>query len=211
MTAEPTRVVRGRPRSESAGQAIRDAARSLLASEGFEGLTFEAVAARAGVAKTTVYRRYADRTALVVDVAQEIAGAQPERDTGTLAGDLFAALWETAQTFSDPLVAAMMAAVVGQMGHDVALTEAIRSTVMAQRMSAMHRLFERAIARGEIPPDTDWWLHTQRVIGPLLMRVLLTHESIDQEFVAKVVVLETRSLGIGDVGGVRGGTPREPR
>lgn len=208
MTSEvrPTDAVhgtRGRPRSERVGQAIHEAARAILATEGFEGLTFEAVASRAGVAKTTIYRRYVDRTALVVEIAQELVDAQAEPDTGTLAGDLFMALWGTAQIFADPLVAAMMAAVVGQMGHDAVLAEAMRSAVIARRVSMMGRVFERAMARREIPSDTEWWLHTQRVVGPLFMRVLLTHEPIDREFVAKVVVLETRSLGLPDVGAAR--------
>ncbi len=189
---------RGRPRTAKVGEAIHEAARAILASEGYEGLTFEAVAARAGVARSTVYRRYADRTALVVEMAQAIVDAPPEPNTGNFSQDLLSALWGTARTFSDPVLAAMMAAVVGQMGHDVALAEAMRSTVMVRRIAVMERVFTRAIRRGEIPWDTEWWLCTQRMVGPLLMRTLLTHEPIDQELVAKLVVLETRSLGLPD-------------
>lgn len=196
-THAPARgATRGRPRSESVGEAIREAARAILASEGYEALTFEAVAERAGVAKTTVYRRYADRTALVVDVGQALVDAQPAPDTGSLRKDLVVTLVVTAVIFDDPVTAGMIAAVVGQMAHDTALAEAMRGTVIARRIGVMEQVFRRAITRGEIPADTDWWLHSQRLVGPLLMRTLLTHEPIDADLVERLVDLELKSIGI---------------
>lgn len=187
---------RGRPRSESVGRAIREAARAILAAEGYDGLTFEAVATQAGVAKTTVYRRYADRVALIVDVGNDIADAQPEPDTGNLHDDLVSVLASMAHTFSDPVTGAMLAAVIGQMGRAPRLAEAMRGAVIARRMAAMELVFRRSITRGDIPSDTDWWLHTQRLVGPLVMRTLLTHEPIDEPLVRRIVALELRSLGL---------------
>lgn len=196
MDTEIVRTGRGRPRSESVGQAIREAAQAILAAEGYAGLSFEAVAARAGVAKTTVYRRYEDRVALIVDIATGLVDGQPEPDTGSLGPDLVLTLRTTAEAFANPVTGAMIAAVVGEMAHDPRLAEAMRTTVMARRIAALGRVFARAIERGEIPADTDWWLHSQRVVGPLMMRTLVTHEPIDDDLIERLVGLELRSLGI---------------
>ncbi|MBM3525511.1 MAG: TetR family transcriptional regulator [Alphaproteobacteria bacterium] len=198
--AQESRAPRGRPRSEHLGAAIRAAARRILATEGYQGLTFEAVAAAAGVAKTTVYRRYADRVALIIDIADDLLDAQPEADTGSLRSDLELTLHATAEAFADPVTAAMIAAVVGEMAHDERLAESMRTTVIARRIAVMGRVFGRAIARSEIPTGTEWWLHAQRVIGPVMMRTLLTHEPIDDALIERLVSLELRSLGLSEPG-----------
>lgn len=200
MTTESTPTItsstRGRPRSESVGEAIRLAAGEILAGEGYEALTFEAVAARAGVAKSTVYRRYPDRIALVVDVGNSIVDLQLDRDTGSLRRDLIVALVHTSVVFDDGLTAAMLAAIVGQMAHDPALAQAMRGTVMSRRIAVMEQIFRRAIDRGEVPADIDWWLHSQRLVGPLFMRALLTREPIGATLIERLVDLELKSIGI---------------
>ncbi|MDR0343309.1 MAG: TetR/AcrR family transcriptional regulator, partial [Nocardiopsaceae bacterium] len=94
-------VRRGRPRSEQADRAILTAAADLLAERGLAGMPIEEVAARAGVGKATIYRRWPSRGALALDAFQaEFAGQQRLPDTGTLHGDLLAALrsWVRAVT-----------------------------------------------------------------------------------------------------------------
>lgn len=195
-TGTPPSVARGRgrPRSEAVGEAIRAAVRTILATEGYEGLTFEAVAERAGVARTTLYRRYADRAAIVVEASAALAAAIPDTDTGSLEGDLTAAIEGVTQTFLNPATAGMLAAVVGQMGRDPALAEAMRVAVVARRMAVMEAIFRRAVIRGEIPAATDWWLSAQRLVGPVMMRVLLTREPVDAAFIARLVAFEVRAI-----------------
>jgi len=92
---------RGRPRSEAADRAILRAATDLLAERGLAGMSMEEVAARAGVGKATVYRRWRSRGALALDAFMaEFQALQPLPDTGTLRGDLLAALraWVRAVT-----------------------------------------------------------------------------------------------------------------
>src|SRR5580700_11505934 len=92
---------RGRPRSEDADRAILAAATELLAERGLAGMSMEEVAARAGVGKATVYRRWRSRGALALDAFMaEFQALQPLPDTGTLRGDLLAALraWVRAVT-----------------------------------------------------------------------------------------------------------------
>src|ERR1700691_1881023 len=84
---------RGRPRSEAADRAILRAATELLAERGLAGMSMEEVAARAGVGKATIYRRWRSRGALALDAFMaEFQALQPLPDTGTLRGDLLAAL-----------------------------------------------------------------------------------------------------------------------
>jgi AcrR family transcriptional regulator len=97
----PGTAVRGRPRSEAADRAILRAATDLLAERGLAGMSMEEVAARAGVGKATVYRRWRSRGALALDAFMaEFQALQPLPDTGTLRGDLLAALraWVRAVT-----------------------------------------------------------------------------------------------------------------
>ena len=94
---------RGRPRSEQADRSILQAAAELLAERGLGGMSIEEVAARAGVGKTTIYRRWTSRGTLALDAfLTEFQGQQPLPDTGSLRGDLLAAL---------------LAACDGELGH----------------------------------------------------------------------------------------------
>src|SRR5260370_18750172 len=85
----------GRPRSAQAQKAIIDATLELLAEEGFQGLSIEAVAARAGVGKTTIYRRWSSKEELVMEAIRQVQIDVPVMDTGNFRNDL-AALLQTA-------------------------------------------------------------------------------------------------------------------
>src|SRR5579875_596798 len=97
---------RGRPRSEGADRAILEAAAALLAERGLARMSIEEVAARAGVAKTTVYRRWTSKGAVALDAfVTRYLALQPLPDTGNLRGDLLKALRNWRRAVSDPLIA----------------------------------------------------------------------------------------------------------
>ena len=111
----PAPARRGRPRSQAADRAILAAARELLAEGGLAAMSFEEVAARSGVAKTTIYRRWTSRGALAMDAfLADFQAQQPLPDTGSLRGDLLAALraWIRAVTHTSagPVLAGLIAA-----------------------------------------------------------------------------------------------------
>src|ERR1700739_419875 len=101
----PAAPKRGRPRSEQADRVILQAAAEILAERGLAGMSMEEVASRAGVGKTTIYRRWASRGALAMDAfLAEFQSQQPLPDTGSLHDDLLAALraWIRSVTASKP-------------------------------------------------------------------------------------------------------------
>ena len=144
----------GRPRSEEADRAIEAAALDLLVAEGFGRLSMEGVAARAGVGKATVYRRWSTKEHLVLDaVVHRCAEHIISPDTGSLHGDLmelFGALLAKFRRDGD-IVRAFSAATA----RSAELADAFQQTFLDERRAAMRDVLARGVARGELPTDAD--------------------------------------------------------
>lgn len=130
-TTEPGAPVRGRPRSSAADEAILDATRDLLADKGWAGLSVEAVAARAGVAKTTVYRRFSSRYDLAVAVlAEVVAGTTAKAATATDPRELLrAAVLSCAAAYRRPAARAAMLAVLAEAQRDDELRARVKEHI----------------------------------------------------------------------------------
>jgi AcrR family transcriptional regulator len=172
----------GRPRSAVADEAILEAATEAFIECGWDGLTIEGVAARAGVGKTTIYRRYPGRLDLLVAAATRLAdqkGAVP--DTGTLRGDLLALvdaylamLWSTRAGRAIP---AMVAAVA----RNPELAIAYRQFISERRRESAEP-FERAIRRGDVPIDVDVGLALDLLVAPLFYRAFVSLEPVGDDY-----------------------------
>ncbi|HEX3454252.1 MAG TPA: TetR/AcrR family transcriptional regulator, partial [Gaiellaceae bacterium] len=160
----------GRPRSTEADDAILEAAIELFAETGFEGLTVEAVAARAGVGKATVYRRYSCKVELVAAACRayaDLGGESP--DTGTLRDDLRALLGTLVDMLTDSPVGRVMPTLVADKARIPELAAEQRALVREKRRH--HRaVMERAVGRGELRPDVDPELVIAAVVGPVFYR-----------------------------------------
>ena len=193
--AEP-RVGEQRPggRAERVRAAVLGAAAELLTEVGYEKMSIEDVAARAGVHKTTVYRRWPTKAELTADAAQlHSADAVPIPDTGTVVGDL-------------KLLAREVVANIGSEGGSrrsrsiaaAASTSDELATAMhgfwAHRLALSSQVVERAIERGELPASVDANLIIETVIGPLWLRLLLTGEPITADLADEVVDLITTGI-----------------
>jgi len=172
----------GRPRSVVADEAILDAATEAFIECGWDGLTVEGVAARAGVGKTTIYRRYPGRLDLLLAAAARLAdekGAVP--DTGTLRGDLLglvdAYLAMLTSTQAGRAIPAMVAAAARSPEVAIAYREFIH-----ERRRESARPIERAISRGEIRIDTDVGLVLDLLVAPLFYRSFVSLESVDDAY-----------------------------
>jgi AcrR family transcriptional regulator len=187
---------RGRPRSQEADQAILAAARQLLAERGLAGMSIEEVSARAGVAKTTIYRRWTSRGALALDAfMDEFQSQQPSPDTGTLRGDLLGALraWIRAvtRTSAGPVLAGLIAETQG----DPDLAAAWRERVV-ERLRDQHKvLLDRAIERGEIAASTDQDVVLDLLFGAAYHRLLHGHRPLTDKFARQVVDVIIDGLG----------------
>lgn len=177
----------GRPRSEEAHQAILDATLALLAEVGFSSLTVEGVAARAGVGKATIYRRWASKVPLVVEAFGGLPAFE-EVDTGSLAGDLESMLRAYLELFNKTPLATVLPALASERAHDPALAE-LFNPVLRQRRSPLMTAFERARTRGEIPPDTDLELAADLVVGPIAVRLFFTGRRVQPKLVGPLVAM----------------------
>ena len=181
-------VRRGRPRSEEADRAILRAATELLAERGLAGMSIEEVAARAGVGKATVYRRWRSRGALALDAfVREFQGLQPVPDTGTLRGDLLATLRAWVQAVTRTPMRKVLLGLVAEAQHDPALAEAWRTQVMEPLRARRTVMIKRAVDRGEIPASTDPDVVLDLLYGASYHRLLHGHRPLTDAFIRDAV------------------------
>lgn len=146
----------GRPRSMQAQQAILDAALALLAQDGFEAMSIEAIAARAGVGKKTIYRWWSSKEALVIDALKNVQQIKnPVIDTGSFRDDLIALFRNTLQIWSSPDTRDLLINLIGLMTSHPEVFQAYYDQVLADRLGQATRIVQQAQARGEVRQDLD--------------------------------------------------------
>jgi AcrR family transcriptional regulator len=181
---------RGRPRSEQADRAILAAAAQILAERGLSGMSIEEVAARAGVGKTTIYRRWTSRGTLALDAfLAEFQGQQPLPDTGTLRGDLLAALRAWIRAVTRTSAGPILAGLIAEAQRDPELAVAWRDRVV-ERLRSQHKIMlDRAVERGEISVGTDYEVVLDLLFGAAYHRLLHGHQPLTDRFARQVVDL----------------------
>jgi len=186
----------GRPRSEESRQSILHSTLKLLKQEGgFPELTIEAIAADAGVGKTTVYRWWPSKAALVADAFS--ASADDELrfpDTGNVGSDMSLQMRRLIRIFRSDrgkIVAALLAG--GQSDEEV--IEAFRERFLWPRRRQAYRTLQRGIDRGELPADSDLDLILDSLYGPIYMRFLIRHAKLDESFADEICGLVLKGLG----------------
>lgn len=178
--SEPS--TRGRPRglSDRVRQEVHAAVRRLLVADGYAAMRLEDVASAAGVHKSTLYRQWTTKAQLVRDVL--VAGElehYPRVDEGSLAADVEALVRGLTRLFRSPTTVAFVQ--TRATADDPELRAGLHE--LARQDTAFMRLpFERAIQRGELPPDTDVAMLVELLFSPLLARVAVTGLPIDDEF-----------------------------
>ena len=179
---------RGRPRSREADRAILTAAAELLAERGLAAMSIEEVAARAGVGKTTIYRRWPSKGLLALDAfVASFREEQPLPDTGTLRGDLLAALHAWVRAVTQTPMGPMLTGLIAEAQHDTELRRVWRDRVL-EPLRTQHRIMlDRAIARGEITPGVDQDVVLDLFFGAAEHRLLLGHLPMSDDFIADVV------------------------
>jgi AcrR family transcriptional regulator len=167
-----TAPVRGRPRSTEAHQAILRATLELLVEGGFRGLSIDGVAARAGVGKATIYRRWRSKTELVEEAIKGLSEGIELPDTGSLRGD-FLAIAVFAMRGTNVRESTLVPRLVAEAAGDPTLHEIFLRELVAPRRNALKVLLKRAQARGELRRDADLELAVDLLIGPIFYRLLI--------------------------------------
>lgn len=178
----------GRKRDASRDEAILGATLDVLAEAGYERMTTDMVAARAGVSKATMYRRWSSKAELVVDAVESLrtepTAAPP--DTGSLAGDLDGLLVPPAHgSVSRKLE--VMAGLLSMLPHDEGLAGAVHRQIVQPRTAAIRVAVEREQARGGIGADRDPELLAVVVAAMVTYRVVITGEPVDHAFLTTLV------------------------
>ncbi len=173
-------------RSARVREAVLAAALAQVAERGMEGLRIAEVAARAGVAETTVYRRWPTSTALVADAVTELAAREnPLPDTGTLRGDLVCVAEQIARLLDGPGIVRLLGTTLA-LAVDPEVAGA-RRRFWEARFAATAPVIERAVGRGELPPGAEPRAILEAVAAPLYFRVLVGERVPDREAVERCV------------------------
>jgi len=179
MTSETDGPRRPVGRGKKVRDAVLAATRRELRETGYAALSVENVARRAGVHKTTVYRRWNDRENLIVEaVSEEIGQDIPIPDTGALETDLRALARSFVRWATSEAGRALLATLLSDAVRIPEIAEA-RRRIFEDRLRRGGPVIERAIERGEIPADTVPAEVIRALVAPLYLRLLITGEPLD--------------------------------
>ncbi|MBE9197934.1 MULTISPECIES: TetR/AcrR family transcriptional regulator [unclassified Nodularia (in: cyanobacteria)] len=145
----------GRPRSVESHQAILQATLALLAEIGFDAMSIEAIAARAGVGKTTIYRRYASKEELMADAIENMREEVVIPNTGNLWGDIDALIENASQITLSPLGRQTVAMIISSASSNSQFAQIYWTKYLQPRRQAFTIVLERAKARNEVQPEID--------------------------------------------------------
>jgi len=161
--------------------AVLRAVVEVLTENGYAGATVERIAARAGIAKTTIYRRWGGLNGLLADLMAGYAGRQiPVPDEGNLGADLRMLSRSVVASLQDPAIRTAFTSIVAAAAEDPAARDTLARFVAA-RAALMAVIVNRATERGEVPPGTDAAEVVQIVTAQLYYRLITAEEPLSQE------------------------------
>jgi AcrR family transcriptional regulator len=186
---EPLPPLRGRPRSDRVHRAILDATRELLVQDGFTKLRLEGVAARAGVGKATIYRRWPSKEALALELLFELAAPHIEvAETGDTRGELKAVVMNSVRSITETPFGPVIRALLSQIAGNPSIGDPFREMVVGARRDQVALVIERGIARGDLRSDADASVATELLVGPVYFRLVFGGR-LDEAFADRIVGL----------------------
>src|SRR6188472_1325448 len=187
-----------RPRSEDARRRVLAATAELVAERGIGQLSIEEVAARSGVAKTTIYRHWPGRTALILESVNAHFERVGAPDTGSLRADLQAFYLGVARADEYGYNARVMPCLVEAATRDPEMAELLE-LVGEQRTRIVLTIAQRAQQRGELAADIDPDVIVASIVGPLVFQKLVRRRPVDETFVGRCLDVAVQGLGAASV------------
>jgi len=178
---------RGRPRDPDIDQAILQAAVELLSEVGYVAVTVAEVARRAGVSKPAIYRRWSQKSQLVVEAMVTQMRPGKDNDSGSAAGDLLALTEQLIGVLTRTPLGRVLPGLVAELAADPVLATSYRDLIIKPNQQHWRAAVERGIARGELIPETDIDVVLNALAGPLYFCLLITGEPIAADY-ARVAV-----------------------
>ena len=177
----------GRPRSEQAEQAIIEATLDVFAEKGFEGVCVELVAARAGVGKATIYRRWPNKEELLLAAFGSLKSPLPEPKGISVRDDLLAMVEVMCADKADPRKARRYALLLGEGEKYPRLMARYKETVVEPRREVMRAVIRHGAETGELRPDTDVEIAMLQLTGAIMAQEKSQAGMLDDDFAARLV------------------------
>jgi AcrR family transcriptional regulator len=178
--------------------AIRNAVMNELAEVGYGRLSIEAVARRAGVGKTAVYRRWGNKLEMVLEIVSDVAGRSvPTPDTGSFQGDLELLLMIVSRALQHRIASQIIPDLMAEASRNPQIAETLQKALRTHQQSVGDKLVGQAIARGELPPGADPEVAVDLILGPLYWRLAVARTPIGDDYLAKLTTAVTGALRAG--------------
>jgi AcrR family transcriptional regulator len=186
---------RGRPRSEAARQAILAAAGDLMLAGGMAAATMDAIAARAGVSKATIYKWWPSRGAVALEgFLDRVAGTLAIPEGASAADGLTWQIGALIRLFRDTAAGPLMRALVAQAQSDPDIARSLRERWLAPRRAVAMDIMRSGVERGEIRADIDLEAVMDELFAPVYYRLFFAHNPLDDELAPTLVAQLMRGI-----------------
>jgi len=185
----------GRPRSEASKTAILNATIDLLEETGYSTLTIEAIAARAGVGKATIYRWWPNKSILVLDAFLMSTESRLFFQENTSIRENFCQQLHTLANVFNSILGRTVVALVAESGEDSELAKAFYTNYLKPRREDAILILEHAIAQGEIQAGINLDVVSDMLYGPIYFRILIYKEKVDSKFIDSLVGQVMKGIG----------------
>jgi AcrR family transcriptional regulator len=175
--------------------AIRNAVMHELAAVGYGRLSIEAVARRAGVGKTAIYRRWSNKLEMVLEIVSDVAGRSvPLPDTGSLRGDLEILLMIVSKALEHRLASQIIPDLLAETARNPQIAETLGRALRTHQHAVGIKLVGSAVARGELPAGADPDVAVDLILGPLYWRLAIARTPITDDYLSMLTEAVTAAL-----------------
>ncbi|WP_245923908.1 TetR/AcrR family transcriptional regulator [Paractinoplanes atraurantiacus] len=175
--------------------AIRNAVMHELAEVGYGRLSIEAVARRAGVGKTAIYRRWGNKLEMVLEIVSDVAGRSvPLPDTGSFAGDLQLIMMIVHRALQHRIASQIIPDLMAEAARNPQIAETLQAALHTHQQAVGEKLVGQAIARGELPEGTDPEVAVDMILGPLYWRLAVSRSPMPDDYLEKLTTAVTAAL-----------------
>lgn len=187
------------PRIERTRRVVLSATADLVAERGYDNTTIEGVSDRCGVARSTIYRHWPDKTQLVIEAVKNRLMIDPEIDTGSVAGDIEKFLTQLVAWFADEAVVTIALTMLAAAHHDHSMGRLHTDATRARR-DHLVRIIERGKSRGELPSDLDAAEAVAELAGAIFYKRVVLNETIPDNYVSRRTRRWLQQVGFTPVG-----------
>lgn len=175
-------------RSQRTHHAVMTAAAQLLTESGYASVTMEGIAAKASVAKTTIYRWWSTKAAIFMELYNELAAeVLTGLDTGSVEKDLRNLLVGLFKLFTTTSAGPAMVGMIAEAQSSPEFAKVFQEQFMAHRRNVTRKILERGVERGELQADLDINLAIDVISGPIWYRLLQGHAPLDENFADSII------------------------